>query len=236
MKITVVGAGAIGGWIAARLALAGHEPTILVRPGRTFDTLVLHECGKARQATLRAIDNAANEEPQDAVIFAVKAFALADAAEAAEPLIGPDTIVVPLVNGVPWWFADPPLASVDPGGPIGRTLPLGQVVGSVVHAAVRRDEPGSITVQHADKLIVGELHDRSTARVERLAALLTGAGIATMVSSQIRRDIWYKAWGNMTMNPLSALTLATTDRIIIECRPLSKDKRWSLKQIIESIS
>lgn len=218
MKIAVVGAGAIGGWIAAKLALAGHDPTVLVRAGRTFPALTLVEGGASQRANLRVIDNAGSEETQDLIIFAVKAFALADAAEAAAALIGRQTSIVPMVNGVPWWFADPPLSSVDPHGRIGQALPLEQVIGSVVHAAVRR-EAREIQVQHADKIVFGEPEGAASERVHRLCALFEDAGLLPDPSNNIRRAIWYKAWGNMTMNPLSALTLATADRIIGECRP-----------------
>jgi 2-dehydropantoate 2-reductase len=219
MKFAVVGVGAIGGWIAARLALAGHDPTVLVRAGRTVDTLTLHEGGASQQTRLRVIESASGENNHDVIIFAVKAFALADAAEAAAPLIGPKTVIVPMINGVPWWFADPQLESVDPDRRIGRALPLSQVVGSVVHAAVRRDGT-NIHVQHADKIIFGDPRGGASERVYRLCALLEGAGIRPDPTNDVRRAIWYKAWGNMTMNPLSALTLATADRIIAECRPL----------------
>jgi 2-dehydropantoate 2-reductase len=219
MKIAVVGAGAIGGWIAARLALAARDPTVLVRPGRTFETLTLYDDGVAHQAKMRSIESAAGEGPRDAVIFAVKAFALADAAEAAAHLIGPETAIVPMTNGVPWWFADPTLASVDPDGRICRALPLTQVVGSVVHAAVRRVN-GAIHVQNVDKIILGDPQGGAAERVHRLCALLESAGVRAEPTNDVRRAIWYKAWGNMTMNPLSALTLATADRIIAECRPL----------------
>ena len=219
MKIAVVGAGAIGGWIAARLALGGRDPAVLVRPGRSFDELALVESGEERRLGLRASDDPAELGRQDAVVLAVKAFALADAAEAAAPLIGPETMVVPMVNGVPWWFADPPLASVDPEGRIAAALPFDQVIGSVVHAAVRREDR-KIIVQHADKLILGEPAGGAGGRVDRLVSVFRECGIAAEATADIRRATWYKAWGNMTMNPLSALTLATADRIIADCRPL----------------
>ncbi|QIK96749.1 2-dehydropantoate 2-reductase [Sphingomonas sp. HDW15A] len=222
MTITVVGGGAIGGWIAGRLALAGHEPTLLVRAGQRSSGLTLGEGDGVRQVALNVIDSVAGIGAQDVVIFAVKAFALANAAEAAARLIGPDTVIVPMINGVPWWFTNPPLASVDPQGRIGRSLPLPQVVGTVVHAAVRR-EGQEIRVQHADKIILGEPEGGDSDRVRRLCALFEDSGIRAEASKAVRRDIWYKAWGNMTMNPLSALTLATADRIIAECRPLILD-------------
>lgn len=220
MKVAIVGAGAIGGWIAARLALAGLDPAILVRMGRTLDRLVLHDGGEANEVFVRSADDAVALGEHDVLILAVKAYALADAAEAARPLIGPATAILPMVNGVPWWFADSPLDSVDPGGRIAAALPAAQVLGTVVHAAVRREGANEVHVQQADKLIVGEFGGAGQGRAERIAAMFEGAGIRTVVSSNVRRDIWYKAWGNMTMNPLSALTGATADRVIAECRPL----------------
>ncbi len=220
MKVTVVGAGAIGGWIAARLALAGRDPAVLMRPGRPLSTLTLSENGDRASVRLRSSDRADAFGPQDLVVFAVKAFALAGAAEAAAALIGPNTLVLPMVNGVPWWFADPPLASVDPGGRISAARLQHRVIGCVVHAAVRREGEAEIVVQHVDKLILGEPGGGVSEPVRAVAALFEKAGIRAHASADIRRDIWYKAWGNMTMNPLSALTGATTDRIIAECRPL----------------
>lgn len=219
MKIAIVGAGAIGGWVAARLTSAGLDPAVVVRPGARLDRLALVDANHEQTVAIRSFDHVDHLGPRDLVVFAVKAFALAEAAQAAAPLIGPDTIIVPMVNGVPWWFADSPLDSVDPGGRIAATLPAGQILGCVVHAAVRR-EGKTVIVQQADRLIFGEPAGGDSRRARTIAALFEGAGIRAEASPQIRRAIWYKAWGNMTMNPLSALTGATTDRIIAECRPL----------------
>ena len=223
MRVAVVGAGAIGGWIAARLALAGCDPAVLVRPNRKSANLVLREDGVTNTVTLRTSDRADAFGPQDVVVIAVKAFALAEAAESSGPMIGPETLIVPLVNGVPWWFAVPPLTSVDPDRRIAAALGDGHVVGGVVHAAVRREGETDIVVQHADRLIVGALPGEGREGAASVAALLERAGIRATVSADIRRDIWYKAWGNMTMNPLSALTGATADRVISDCRPLILD-------------
>ena len=223
MRVAVVGAGAIGGWIAARLALAGCDPAVLVRPTRKFADLVLREDGATNTVTLRTSDRADAFGPQNVVVIAVKAFALAEAAEASGPMIGPETLVVPMVNGVPWWFAVPPMTSVDPGGRVAAALGDDHVVGCVVHAAVRREGGTDIVVQHAERLIVGALPGERREGAATVAALLETAGIRATVSADIRRDIWYKAWGNMTMNPLSALTGATADRIIADCRPLILD-------------
>ncbi len=152
---------------------------------------------------------------QDVVIIAVKAPAMAEAAEASAPLIGPDTIIVPMMNGVPGWFVDgAPLASVDPDGRIAAALPLGQVVGCVVHGAARREMPGRIVVAMLDHFIVGEPAGGDSERAKKVATMLDEAGLAGRATADIRRAIWYKLWGNMTANPISALTLATADRLL----------------------
>ena len=152
---------------------------------------------------------------QDIVVISVKAPALAEAAETASSLIGPDTIIVPMMNGVPWWFLDgAPLESVDPGGRIAAALPLRQVLGCVVHGAARRDGPGRIAVAMLDHYAVGEIDGGDGERAEAVAAMLAQAGLAGRATPDIRRAIWYKLWGNMTTNPISALTLATADRIL----------------------
>ena len=220
MRVAVVGAGAIGGWIAARLALAGSDPALLTRSAGHSGELVLSEGANRVRVEVRTSDRADVFGPQDLLIIAVKAFDLARAVEAAAAMIGPDTLVVPMVNGVPWWFGAPPLTSVDPGGRIAGALRNGHVIGCVVHAAVRRAGATEIQVQHADRLIVGALPGDTADRAETVAALFEKAGIRAELSADIRRDVWYKAWGNMTMNPLSALTGATADRVIAECRPL----------------
>lgn len=222
-RIAVVGAGSIGGWVAARLALAGHGVSILARPGRAdqyANGLTLVESGERQTAAVRASDSAADLGPQDIVIFATKAFALADAAEAAQALIASGTVIIPMINGVPWWFDDQQLDSVDPGGRIAAALPFDQVIGNVVHASLRRDAPAEVHVQKVDHLIFGEPRGGDSERVAATTALFEAAGIPSRANADVRRAIWYKAWGNMTMNPMSALTLATADRIIAECRDL----------------
>ena len=218
MRIGIVGAGAIGGWIAARLALAGHDVGVLAR-GETLaalgDGLDLIEGGAGRRAQVTASNDAATLGLQDGLILAVKAPALAQAAEAARAMIGSATVIVPMLNGVPWWFvAGQPLRSVDPDGRIAVALPLDQVIGCVVHAACRRTAVNAVEVVHADKLILGEIAGGASERVAALAALFEGAGIRVEQSDHVRRAIWYKLWGNMTINPVSALTRATADRIL----------------------
>ena len=159
---------------------------------------------------------------QDVVVIAVKAPALADVARRIAPLLGPHTLVVPAMNGVPWWFcqglqgpaAGLALQSVDPDGSIAAHLPIGQVIGCVVHAAASVPEPGVAFNQMGRGLVIGEPHGGVSERVLALKAAFDEAGFETTASEMIQRDIWYKLWGNMTTNPISAITGATTDRII----------------------
>ena len=223
MKIGMVGAGAIGGWVAARLAAAGEHVSILAR-GETAEALAdgLHlvEGGDTVRAHPTIATVAGELGPQDLLVLAVKAPALAAAARAAQAMIGPDTAILPMLNGVPWWFSDPPLRSVDADGAIAAALPAGQVVGCVIHASCRREGPNRVVVAKADKLILGDPEGGAGQRVDRLCGLFERAGIHCQASTQIRRDIWYKLWGNATLNPLSALTLATADRLHAELRPI----------------
>jgi 2-dehydropantoate 2-reductase len=216
--IGVIGVGAIGGWVAAKLALAGHRVAVAAR-GATREAieregLILTEKGESHNVQV-AVGDAATLGPQDILIIAVKSPGLADAAAAARGMIGPETRIVPMLNGVPWWFVPgEPLRSVDPGGRIAAVLPLAQVIGCVVHASCRRTGPNAVEVGHADKLILGEPGGGPSARVAELAALFEEAGIHVEASENVRRAIWYKLWGNMTINPISALTRATADRIL----------------------
>src|SRR6185436_35254 len=143
-------------------------------------------------------------------------------AERIGPLLGAHTAVMVAMNGVPWWFFDGfagpysgmRLESVDPGGRIARAIPAKHVVGCVVHLSAATPEPGLIVPRAGNSLIVGEPDGTTTPRVSALAELLTQGGLDVRVSSRIQHDIWYKLWGNMTMNPISAITGATMDRIL----------------------
>ncbi|WP_114227178.1 MULTISPECIES: ketopantoate reductase family protein [Sphingomonas] len=218
LRIGVVGLGAVGGWLAARLALAGHQVTGFVRSERLrsmADGLQLQADGATFAAPVRLSDQP--YEPQDVLIIATKATGLAAAAEWSRPLIGPETAILPLQNGVPFWFAgDEPLRSVDPAGRIAAALPARQLVAGVVHAAVRSPAPGEIVLVHADKLILGEPHGGHSDRVERLAGLFTAAAVPAVADPDVRRAIWYKLWGNCTLNPLSALTRASCDQVLAD--------------------
>ena len=226
MKIAVVGVGAVGGLVAARLALAGHEVSALAR-GATLATvrdrgLRLLEAGKESVVTLRASDHAQSLGEQELVVVAVKGTTLADVARTLRPLLGPQTVVMPAMNGVPWWFLQTPptadrlaapdrrITSIDPDGRIEAALPLARVLGCVVHLTCSSPEPGVVQHGFGDRLIVGEPAGGPSERVAAVCATLAQAGFKAEASADIRSDIWYKLWGNMTMNPLSALTGATT--------------------------
>ena len=218
MNICVVGAGAIGGWIAARLALAGSEVSLVAR-GETLaaietEGLLLTDGGETRCIALAASDDPSAFGVQDILILAVKAPALPELAPTLGPLIGPGTQIIPMLNGVPWWFTDDPLWSVDPEMATADALPAEQVVGCVVHASCFRNAANHVTVKHAEKLILGEPGGGSSERIERLCRVFENAGIGCEASGNVRGAIWYKLWGNATINPMSALTRSTADKLL----------------------
>jgi 2-dehydropantoate 2-reductase len=242
MKVAIYGAGAIGGWIGARLAQAGCDVSVVAR-GATLEALQMHglrldtvraepveapaspSTGSGRTVLSVPVKSSASPADlgaQDLVIVAVKAPAMGDVATAIGPLIGPDTIVLTAMNGVPWWFfegfggkyAGTRLKAVDPEGAIAKAIPARHIIGCVVHASCSLNSPGFVKQHFGNKLIVGEPSGEKTARIRQLVALLEKAGFETVLSDQIQKDAWYKLWGNMTVNPVSAMTGATTDLIM----------------------
>jgi 2-dehydropantoate 2-reductase len=230
MKIAVVGVGAVGGLMAARLATAGHTVCAYAR-GATLAAvqgrgLRLRMGGSEQSVAMRASDDARALGPQDLVVLAVKGTTLASVAPALQPLMDAHTVVMPAMNGVPWWFLQtPPTAerlpaaqrrihSIDPDGHIDAALPLARVLGCVVHLTCASPEPGVVQHGFGDRLIVGEPNGGLSERTAAVCKALAEAGFQAEASADIRRDIWYKLWGNMTMNPVSALTGATTEAIL----------------------
>jgi 2-dehydropantoate 2-reductase len=227
MKVCIYGAGAIGLLVGARLAATGQHQVSAVARGTTLAALNEHGLRVDGFAGPITGPVTASADPgalgvQDVVVIAVKAPALADVARRIAPLLGPRTLIVPAMNGVPWWFchglpgpaAGLALKTVDPDGSIARNLPLDQVIGCVVHAAASVVEPGKAHNQMGRGLVIGEPRGGVSERVAALKAVLDAAGFECSASDMIQRDIWYKLWGNMTTNPISAITGATTDRII----------------------
>jgi len=228
MKIAVVGLGAVGGLMAAKLAGVGHAVSALAR-GATLASVREHGvrltiAGAQTASAITASDDARALGPQDLVIVALKGQSLAAAAQTMQPLLGPNTLVMPAMNGVPWWFlqaapvsaclGDRSLPSVDPDGRIAALLPLERVLGCVVHLTCSSPAPGVIRHGFGDRLIVGEPGGGASPRADAVCAALAQAGFKSESSADIRHDIWFKLWGNMTMNPVSALTGATTDHIL----------------------
>ncbi len=227
-KIAIYGAGSIGGWIGARLAQQPGVELSVVARGETLAALKtsglrLHMLGVlTSHSALTASDHPADLGVQDLVIVAVKAPSLADVAAHIAPLLGPNTVVLTAMNGVPWWFlqgfggahANTSLSSVDPQGRIAQSIPAEHVIGCVVHASCSLRSPAEVQHHFGNGLIIGEPSGLVSERVQALHTLLQNAGFDTTLSAQIQKDTWYKLWGNMTINPVSALTGATTDKIL----------------------
>ena len=230
-KVCIVGAGAIGGWLGAGLARAGCAVSFVAR-GETLKALQsqglkLQSSAQPEQThVVRASDSATELGPQDLVIIAVKAPALREVAQQISPLLGKNTVVLTAMNGVPWWFlqgfggrfANHSLSSVDAAGDIAAAIPAAHIVGGVVHASCSVVSPGVIRHAFGNKIIVGEpsgqLTGQASSRVVALAALLEKAGFEAPIAVQIQRDIWFKLWGNMTMNPISAITGAMSNQVL----------------------
>jgi 2-dehydropantoate 2-reductase len=227
VKIGIYGAGAIGGWIGARVGALGHEMSVVAR-GPNLAALkanglrLLQNTGNEIRVPVKASDKPADLGVQDLIIVSVKAQSMADVAHAIGPMIGPNTIVFTAMNGVPWWFlngfggefANRHLPSIDPGSVIANAIPSAQVVGCVVHATCSTPEPGLVKHQFGNKLIVGEPAGGDSARIHSLVELFTQADYETVASNEIQKDVWFKLWGNMTVNPIAGMTGATTDKIL----------------------
>lgn len=227
MRVCIVGAGAIGGWLGARLAAGTDARVGAVARGATLGALDAHgwrllSGDELVSGPVLVSDRPAALGEQDLVIITVKGYSLPSLAPSLTPLLGPSTVVLPFMNGVPWWFgegtvlAGEPLEAVDPGGRIGATLPTSSVLGGVVHASCSVVEPGLVRHVMGNGLIVGEPAGGGSERVEQVRELLRAAGFDVTVSADVRTDIWYKLWGNMTMNPVSALTGATADLVLAD--------------------
>nr|WP_316640990.1 2-dehydropantoate 2-reductase [uncultured Roseateles sp.] len=227
MKIAVVGAGAIGGYLGARLSLSGEEVTFIARNKnlaaiRAGGFRLIEEDGREQHATaVRAVQHMAEAGPQDAVLLTLKAHQLKDVLPELRALFGPQTLVVSMINGLPWWYfhklAGPHegrrLDSVDPGGVIASQIEAERVIGSVVYPAAELVEPGRVRVIEGNRFTLGEPDGTRSPRIEALSQALMKAGFKAPVSKDIRAEIWVKLWGNLSFNPISALTHATLQDI-----------------------
>jgi 2-dehydropantoate 2-reductase len=223
MKIAIVGCGAIGGYVGAKLALAGEEVTFIVR-GANLEAvrgrgvrLILGDGSEQLASNVMATQHCAAAGAQELVILAVKAHQLEAVASDVPHLFGPDTVVVPMQNGIPYWYfhhhggelAGSVVRSVDPGGVIARMIPAERVVGCVVYPATELIAPGVVRHIEGDRFPVGEPDGASSERVRRVSQCFTRAGFKAPVLEDIRAEIWLKLWGNLTFNPISALTRST---------------------------
>jgi len=235
MKVCIVGLGAIGGLFAAwmaRLPASRVQVSALVR-GATLAAvrehgLRLDDAAGSHRVDIAVADAPATLGPQDLVIVAVKAPALPAVADAVAALSHADTTVLGAMNGVPWWFfdglpSDAPvpthgwvLDSVDPGGRLRERLPPARTVGGVVHMAASTLGPGHVKHAMGRRLVIGDATGGAGPRTAALAALLAEAGVEVETTGCIQREVWFKLWGNVTMNPVSALTGATLDRILAD--------------------
>ncbi|MGH6932035.1 MAG: 2-dehydropantoate 2-reductase, partial [Dongiaceae bacterium] len=221
MKICIYGAGAIGGLLGAQLALAGQDVTLIARGPHLAAIkskgLTLRIDGAERVARPAATDEPGTAGPQDYVIITMKAHSVAPAAEAMQPLFGPETAVVTAMNGIPWWyfhalpgpFLNHQLKSIDPEGILWRRISPTRCIGCVVYPAAEIVAPGVVQHQYGNRFMLGEPDGSHSARAVRLSEALTKAGFKSLIRPKIRDDIGLKLWGNLSFNPVSALTHAT---------------------------
>ncbi|NCX44073.1 MAG: 2-dehydropantoate 2-reductase [Betaproteobacteria bacterium] len=226
MKIAVVGLGAMGGLIAAKLVQAGYQVQALAR-GKTLQAVQTHGLQLEQAEGLLRVDLVVSDQAErlgkhDLVIVAVKAQALAGLAGSIASLRADDGVVLTAMNGVPWWFFQGlggslnglKLKTVDPEGLLDRSIPHQAIIGAVLHMSASTPSPAKVLHAMGSRIIVGEPGGGSSQRLEALTHLLRSVGFAAEASMRIQDDIWFKLWGNMTMNPVSAITGATIDKIL----------------------
>ncbi|BBB64992.1 2-dehydropantoate 2-reductase [Undibacterium sp. YM2] len=222
MKITVVGAGAIGGYLAVKLAQAGHEVSVVIRGAnllavRENGMKLIMDDGSEHVANIFATDRIADLPVQDVVILGMKAHQVAAVAADIPALLGPESIVVTAQNGVPWWYFQKHggdyegrrVEAVDPGGVVTAHIDIDKVIGCIIYPACEIIAPGVIEHIEGNRFSLGEIDGSDTPRIRELADALRVAGFKAPISSDIRSEIWLKLWGNLSFNPISALTHAT---------------------------
>jgi 2-dehydropantoate 2-reductase len=221
-RICVFGAGAIGGYVGARLALKGEADVSLIARGAHLaamktNGLTLRQAGETHVVHPQVTDQPSELGPQDFIILTLKAHGLAGVIDQLTPLMGPDTAILFAQNGIPWWYfhgVEGPLAgtrleSVDPGGEIWNRIGPERALGCVVWQAAEIEAPGVIAHHYGDRMPIGEPTGEKTDRAMRLSRLLTSAGIKSPVRAELRNEIWLKLWGNLSFNPVSVLTGGT---------------------------
>lgn len=248
MKIAIIGVGAIGGYVGARLAHAGEDVTFIAR-GTNLDALqtrgirlVMGDGSEQAVPHVHATAGYAAAGPQDLVILALKAHQVQSVARDVPKLFGPDTVVVPMQNGIPYWYfhrhggalAGTRVHSVDPTGLIGEHVPCERIIGCVVYPAIELLAPGVIKHVEGNRFPVGEPDGTASERVKRVSECFIRGGLQAPVLSDIRAEIWLKLWGNLTFNPISALSRATLAGI---CQfPLSRTLAYDMMSEAQSIA
>jgi len=247
MKICIVGAGAIGGMVGVKLAQAGEDVTFIIRgtnlaaATKNGIRLIMEDGSESLVYPVKATDSLSEPGPQDVVILAMKAHQLPPVAAGLRGLFGPDTIVVTLQNGIPWWyFSKNPgsyegmrIEAVDPGGVIAANIEIDRVIGCVVYPASEMIAPAVIRHQEGNRFSVGELEGIETPRVKMVSELFRKAGFKSPVLKDIRSEIWLKLWGNVCFNPISALAHAT---LVDICQfPLSRDLAAKMMVEVQTI-
>jgi 2-dehydropantoate 2-reductase len=246
MKIAVIGAGAIGGLLAVRLAAAGHEVSAVARgPNlraiRERGMTLVEPDGTRQTQRMAATDRISDLSSQEVVFVALKAHQVSAVARDIAALLAGDAIVVTLQNGIPWWYFQRSggpyegsvVGAVDPGGVISRAIPAQRIIGSLAYPAAELIEPGVVELLEGNRFPVGELDGSESERVSALSQLLIGAGFKSPVLTDIRSEIWLKLWGNLSFNPISALTHATLEDICRSqaTRALARDMMKEAEQV-----
>jgi len=224
MKVAIIGAGAIGGYVGVKLALAGEDVTFIVRGANLTAIrqrgmkLIMADGSEHVARNVRATNDYAEAGPQDVVILAMKAHQVEAVARDVPKLFGPDTAVVTMQNGIPYWYfhkhggpgrEGTRVNSVDPTGIVGECIPAERVIGCVVYPASELIAPGVVKHIEGERFPVGELDGSASERVNRISAVFTNAGFKAPVLDNIRAEIWLKLWGNLTFNPISSLSHST---------------------------
>lgn len=250
-SVCVVGAGAVGGLVGARLTEAAVDVTLVDR-GERLEALradglgLIHPDGtRARVRPSSATDDTREAGAHELVVLSVKAYDLPEAARSLPPLLGPDTVVLPLQNGIPWWYfhghpgghGGRTIESLDPDGVVEAHVDAGRVVGCVPYVSAEVVEPGVVRHREGDSLPVGEPDGSRSGRVLAVAELLESAGFRSRVLDDVRSEIWLKAWGSLSFNPVSALTGATLGEICRhpESRALVRDMMEEARPVAEDL-
>jgi 2-dehydropantoate 2-reductase len=244
VKIAVVGAGAIGGYVGGWLAAAGEDVTFIAR-GANLDAIrkcgmrVIGEDGlEVIPGTVAAHQNTADAGAQDVVVLAVKAHQVAAVAGSLAPLCGDETTIVTMQNGIPWWYFHKqggpldgrPVHAADPDGSIAKTIDPNRILGAIVYPAAVLESPGVVRVVEGKRFTLGEPDGSTSARAQAISAAFTRAGFKAPITDDIRGEIWLKVWGNLSFNPISALSHAT----LIELLQFPLTRQLSIEMMREA--